>query len=315
MRMVGVQPMLATTVTSLPRGEGWAFEFKWDGVRALLDISEQGITIHSRAGNDVTTAYPELVGQAEGVGDALLDGEIVAIADGRPSFELLQSRMHVRSAGEARKLALGAPVTFVVFDVLRRYGVDLTARPYSERRATLERWTAENEGWTLSPSFDDGPATEAAAREHGLEGVVAKRVTSRYRPGVRGPDWLKLRFVRSGDFVVVGWESAAARPNDLSSLVLAAYQPSDGGLNYAGKAGSGLTAQTSRRVQAMLRTTDRCPLPEPPPLTSGRVVTWVEPSVVVEVEYVEVTEDGRLRHPVFRGIRTDKRAEEATGDA
>ena len=168
----------------------------------------------------------------------------------------------------------------------------------------------------MSPSFDDGPATEAAAREHGLEGVVAKRVTSRYRPGVRGPDWLKLRFVHSGDFLVVGWESATARPNDLSSLVLAAYRPSDGGgLSYAGKAGSGLTAQTSRRLQAMLRATDRCPLSERPPLTSGRVVTWVEPNVVVEVEYAEVTEDGRLRHPVFRGIRTDKRAEEATRDA
>ncbi|MDP9093569.1 MAG: non-homologous end-joining DNA ligase [Actinomycetota bacterium] len=307
--------MLATAVTSLPRGEGWAFEFKWDGVRALLDVSEHGVSLHSRAGNDVTSAYPELVSQAQGVGDALLDGEIVAIADGRPSFELLQSRMHVRSAGEARRLALQAPVTFVVFDVLRRYGVDLTARPYSERRATLERWTADHDGWTLSPSFDDGAATEAAAREHGLEGVVAKRVTSRYRPGVRGPDWLKLRFVQSGEFVVVGWESAADRPGDLSSLVLAAHRPGNGGLVYAGKAGSGLTAQTSRRLQALLHTSDRCPLPGPPPVPSARVVTWVEPSVVVEVEYVEVTEDGRLRHPVFRGIRADKRAEEATGYA
>ena len=303
--------MLATAVDRLPSGPGWAFEFKWDGVRALLDVSDRGVSIHSRAENDVTAAYPELVAQAASVGDALLDGEIVAIADGRPSFELLQSRMHVRSAADARKLAAATPVTFVVFDVLRRYGVDLTARPYSERRATLERWVSEHDGWTLSPSFDDGPATEAAAREHGLEGVLAKRVTSRYRAGTRGPDWVKLRFVRSGDFAVVGWESAVERPAELSSLVLACY--ASGVLSYAGKAGSGLTAPTARRLRGMLVAGD-CALTEAPPLTSGRLVHWVRPSVVVEVEYVERTDDGRLRHPVFRGIRTDKRIDEAICD-
>ena len=144
--------------------------------------------------------------------------------------------MHVRSAAEARRLAAQTPVTFVVFDVLRRFGVDLTARPFTERRATLERWVAENADWTLSPSFDDGPATEAAAREHGLEGVVAKRVASRYRPGMRSADWVKLRFVRTGDFVVVGWEAPAERPGDLSSLVLARLRPTAAGSTPARRA-------------------------------------------------------------------------------
>jgi bifunctional non-homologous end joining protein LigD len=305
--------MLATAVTALPRGDGWAYEFKWDGVRALIDVSDRGVTIHSRVGNEVTTAYPELVALAVDVGDALIDGEIVAFADGRPSFEVLQSRMHVRSAADARRLATQAPVTFVAFDLLRRFGVDLTARPYGERRATLERWAAERPGWTLSPSFDDGEATEAAAREHGLEGVVAKRMASTYRPGVRSPDWQKLRFVRAADFVVVGWEGAAARPEELSSLVLACYV--DGVLTYAGKAGSGLSARSAGELQALLVARADCPLPGVPPLTAGRVVSWVEPTVVVEVEYAALTDERRLRHPVFRRLRADKHPDEAVCDA
>jgi bifunctional non-homologous end joining protein LigD len=311
--MVGVNPMLATPVSELPSGEGWAFEFKWDGVRALIDISDHGVVIHSRAGNDVSTAYPELISLATGVGDALLDGEIVSFVDGRPSFGQLQARMHVRSGAEARRLARTAPVTFVAFDLLRRYGVDLTGRPYTERRATLERWAAERPEWTVSPVFDDGDATAAAAREHGLEGVVAKRLAAPYRAGARSPDWRKLRFVRSGDFVVVGWEAAADTPDELSSLVLG-YHPGGGPLALAGKVGSGLTGRTAAQLRATLVARADCPLPELPPLTPGRAVHWVQPRVVVEVEFASWTAEGRLRHPVLHGVRRDKRADEAVGD-
>ena len=304
--------MLATAVTALPRGQDWAYEFKWDGIRALLDVSERGVHIFSRAGNEVSTAYPELVAQAEEMEDALLDGEIVVIAGGRPSFEALQRRMHVRDQAEIRRLMAELPVTFVVFDMLRRYGVDLTARPWQERRATLERWASENDGWTLSPSFDDGPATEAAAREHGLEGVVAKRITSRYLPGARGRDWVKLRFVRTGDFVVAGWEAAADRPEELSSLLLGCY--AQGVLAYAGKAGSGLDGRTVAQLRTMLRDAPRGPFPTPPPRTPNRVLHWVEPEIVVEVSYAERTEDGRLRQPVFRRVRTDKTAADVAAD-
>ena len=305
--------MLATAVTVLPRGPDWAFEFKWDGIRALVDVSERGVRIFSRAGNEVSAAYPELLAQAAEAEDALLDGEIVVIAGGRPSFEALQRRMHVRDPAEIHRLAAQIPVTFVVFDVLRRYGVDLTARPWHERRATLERWMAENDGWTVSPSFDDGPATEAAAREHGLEGVVAKRVTSRYLPGVRARDWVKLRFVRTGDFVVAGWEAATGRPQELSSLVLGCY--ARGVLVYAGKVGSGLDRATAAQLRAALRDAPATRLSEPAPRSPNRVVHWVEPEVVVEVEYVDRTEDGRLRHPVFRRVRTDKPAAEVVFEA
>jgi bifunctional non-homologous end joining protein LigD len=195
---------------------------------------------------------------------------------------------------------------------LRRYGVDLTARAYVERRATLERWASEHPDWTLSPYFDDGPATEAAAREHGLEGVVAKRLASPYRPGARSPDWRKLRFSRTGDFVVLGWESAAERPDELSSLVLGYHR--DATLAYAGKAGSGLTTGACAALRRQLVPTARCALAVPPPTDAGRIVRWVRPTVVVEVAFALWTDEGRLRHPVFLRMRTDKAPSEAVGD-
>ncbi|MEO8888041.1 MAG: non-homologous end-joining DNA ligase [Jatrophihabitantaceae bacterium] len=307
-----MKPMLAAPVATLPDGAGWAFEFKWDGVRALLDVSDHSVRLHSRNGNEITAAYPELIALAADAGDALIDGEIVALADGLPSFERLQTRMHVRDARQAHDLALSTPVTFVAFDLLRRFGVDLTGRPYVDRRATLDRLVADRPAWTISPFFDDGAATLAAARQHGLEGVVAKRLAAPYRAGSRGTDWVKLRFVRAGDFVVVGWEGAADRPADLSSLVLGYYR--DGALDYAGKVGSGLDGRTSLRLRNALAARADCSLPTALPPSPGRVATWCEPAVVVEVEFTAWTDDGRLRHPVFRGIRLDKSAAEAIGD-
>lgn len=304
--------MLATATSILPTGGDWAYEFKWDGVRALVDVTGSGVRIRSRAGNDVTAAYPEIAAQARDVGDALLDGEIVAFVDARPSFERLQARMHLRARADVARLAAEAPVTFIVFDLLRRFGVDLTARPYAERRATLERFVADHPGWTLSPAFGDGPATEQVARQHGLEGVVAKRLTSDYRPGTRSANWRKLRFVRAGDFVVIGWEAAAGSPTALSSLVLAVA--TEDGLRFAGKVGSGLSGRSSASIKKMLCERPTPPVPGVPRPTGGRRVRWVEPEVVVEVAFAAWTGDRRLRHPVYRGVRDDKRVEEARGD-
>lgn len=299
--------MLASAVDKLPVGAGWAYEFKWDGVRALVDVSSAGVAIRSRAGNDITGGYPELVAAASGLDDALLDGEIVALVDGRPSFEALQKRMHTRGAA-ATRLAAEVPVTFVVFDLLRRYGVDVTGRPYVERRATLDRLLETHPGWTISPFFDDGPATLEAARVHGLEGVVAKRLASRYVPGGRNVDWQKLRFVRTADLVVIGWEASDERPNVLSSLVLG-----NRSLEPVGKAGSGLTAKTARELQARLTPTDAPvqPVEKSQWARGQRTVQWVKPEVVVEVKYSERTSDGLLRQPVFLRVRDDKTVGEA----
>jgi bifunctional non-homologous end joining protein LigD len=311
-----MKPMLATAAKKLPSGPGWAFEFKWDGVRALIDIRDGGASITSRLGNEVTVAYPEVLDTvpATDAADLLVDGEIVALVDGRPSFGALQSRMHVRGP-EARRLAAVLPVTFVAFDLLRVDGADLSRQPYRARRGRLESLAADprwNPAWLVSPSFEDGPATESAARQHGLEGVMAKRVDSLYRAGIRSPDWLKIRFTRSGDFVVVGWESSRDSPGRLSSLVLATWTPD--GLRLAGKAGSGLTGASAAELQRRLRTRP-APLVTPvPPPSPGRTVVWTEPDTVVEIEFATWTTDGRLRHPVVRGLRADKPVEEAQGE-
>jgi bifunctional non-homologous end joining protein LigD len=304
--------MLATAVSTLPSGGGWAYEFKWDGVRALLEVNERGARLTSRQGNDISGGYPELIAQAADIGDGLFDGEIVAFVEGRPSFDRLQTRMHLRGKAEVARMATECPVTYVLFDVLRRYGVDVTARPYTERRATLERFVEEHAGWTLSPAFDDGPATERVARDHGLEGVIAKRLDSRYRPGARTDDWRKLRFVRAGEFVVVGWEAAAEHPNTLSSLLLA--MTDDHGFRYAGRVGSGIAGREATRLKGLLTERPDPPVADVPPPLRGRRLRWVEPTVVVEVEFLMWTDDRRLRAPVYRGIRTDKSAHEARGD-
>jgi bifunctional non-homologous end joining protein LigD len=305
--------MLATAAARLPGGPDWAYEFKWDGVRALITVDGDSIRVASRLGNDVTVSYPELHGLGDGIEDAVVDGEIVAFDDGRPSFGLLQTRMHVRTARQAAALVTTAPVSFIAFDLLRLYGVDLTDRPWRERRATLERMAIDHPQWTVSPSFDDGAATESAARAHGLEGVVAKRSTSRYRPGYRTPDWLKVKFVRRGEFVVIGWEADAADPSrQLSSLLLGYYDGTE--LRFAGKVGSGLSGRSSAQLQASLATRAGTPLAQAPPHSPGRITTWVQPEVVVEVSYSHWADDGRLRHPVFVAVRNDKLAREVTRD-
>jgi bifunctional non-homologous end joining protein LigD len=306
--------MLATSAETLPPGSDWTFEFKWDGIRALVEVTAGAVRVTTRLGSDATAAYPELSSLGEGIEDALIDGEIVAFADGRPSFGLLQTRMHVRAASQAARLVEQAPVSFIAFDLLRLYGVDLTARPLAERRATLERMAADHPQWTISPSFDDGEATEVAARQHGLEGVIAKRTTSRYLAGRRTADWLKVKFVRRDEFVVVGWEADASDGSaTLSSLLLGYYENDD--LLFAGKVGSGLSSRESGQLQATLVPRPDCPLRTVPPASPGRVTSWVEPALVVEVSYAHWSDDGRLRHPVFLGIRTDKHAREVGRNA
>lgn len=301
--------MLASAVTILPRGTDWAYEFKWDGVRAICETTQSAVRLSSRRGNDVSGAYPELAALAGPT--ATMDGEIVAFVAGRPSFQALQERMHVRRAGDARRLAEKTPVTFMAFDLLAVDGTDLTSLPLRERRARLEQHAAEH-GITVSPSFDDAEATEQVARSSGLEGVMAKRTGSRYRPGARTEDWVKLRFLTAGDFAVVGWEESREHPGHLSSLVLATMTAD--GPEFAGKVGSGLTGRTAAALQKRLVATRWCPLPELPPASpGGRMVHWVEPDVVVEVKYTALTGDGRLRQPVFLRVRTDKTVEEATG--
>lgn len=302
-----VRPMLATA-GALPAGPGWAYELKWDGVRVLADAGPDRFVLTSRSGRDVTMTYPELGGLADACPDALFDGEVVAFVDGRPTFTALQPRMHVREVRKARALQKTIPVTYLIFDVLRLYGVDLTGRPYAERRETLERLDLDVPHCTVPPVFDDGPATVAACEAQNLEGVVAKSLSSRYHPGHRSPEWIKVRTSHRQEFIVCGWQrGSGGRTDQIGSLVLG-YHDENGALLYAGQVGTGFTAPMLRTVQEMLEPLrrDGSPFDEELPAPDRKDVLWCDPEVVVMVEFLEWTPSGRLRFPSFQGVRNDK---------
>lgn len=303
--------MLATAadpVRGLPDdGAEWAYEAKWDGIRVLADLHGGQVRLTNRRGSDVTVAYPELAGLAGAHPDALLDGEVVVLRRGVPSFPAIAERMHVRDPRRAAGLAAAHPATLIVFDVLRLYDVDLTARPWSERREVLERLAASGQAWQLSPVYDDGPALLAATLEQNLEGVVAKRRTSKYLPGVRSPDWLKLAHRRTRTCVVGGWRPEVTDLGRIGALLLGL--PADGGgLRFAGRVGSGIAAVAAQEQLAPLlvaRTRPRSPFTTAVPREDARGAAWVEPSLLVEVRHLGHTEGGRLRQPVFLGVRSD----------
>jgi bifunctional non-homologous end joining protein LigD len=300
--------MLAST-GPLPAGSGWAYEFKWDGVRALATIRGGALRLHARSGAEITAAYPELAPLGTALADAELDGEIVALDQhGRPSFTALAERMHVREPGRAARLAATIPATYMVFDLLRLDGADLTGQPYVHRRAVLDGLGLAGDRWLVPPSFADGPATLAAAREYALEGVVAKRLTSLYRPGVRSPDWVKVKAEQSAEFVVGGFRPGV---RTLGALLIGVPRP-DGRLAFRGRVGGGISAAGERALLAALRplaTTDS-PFADPLPREDAKDATWVRPEVVVEVKYGQRTPDGRLRFPRFLRLRPDLTPEE-----
>jgi bifunctional non-homologous end joining protein LigD len=303
----GVAPMLATT-GPLPKDDGrWSYEVKWDGVRALVAVDGGRITMTSRNGNDITAAYPELrgLGLVLGSTTALLDGEVVAFDPaGRPDFGRLQSRMHARKPSPA--LVRDTPVTLLLFDVLHLEGTSLLDRPYEQRRAALEALPLSGERWQVPPAFPgDGEAVMTATRAQGMEGVVAKRKDSRYEPGRRSDCWVKVKHVKRTSAVVVGWKPGeGGRAGRIGSLLLAV--PEDDGWAFAGHVGTGFSAATLRMLGDRLEPLRReAPVLDDVPREHARHAVWVEPELVVECDYTEWTRDGRLRHPSYKGLRSD----------
>lgn len=299
--------MLAVT-GPLPSGAGWAYELKWDGVRALAVITGGKPRLFARSGAEITVAYPELTGLSDVATDAVLDGEIVVLdRAGRPSFAALAERMHVRDRARAAQLAASTPVTYMIFDLLSLEGEDLTGLPYRRRRQALEQLAPAGAHWLVPPSFTDGEATFAAATEHALEGVVAKRLDSRYRPGARSTDWIKVKRDLTGDFVVGGWRPGARR---LGALLVGSPVP--GGLAFRGRVGGGISAAAERALLSTLvpLASGTSPFVEELGRQDARDATWVRPEVVVEVRYGQRTPDGRLRFPRFVRIRPDKTPQE-----
>lgn len=311
-----MRPMLATPTTSVPAGEGWLHEVKWDGMRILADVHEGRLVLTSRNGNDVTASFPELAGLEGAYDDMLLDGEVVALDAGRPSFAALAERMHVQDRRKAERLAATRPVTFMVFDLLRLFGQDLTSQPLSARRELLERLDLDGRHWQVPPVYTDGVELYRATLEQGLEGVVSKRASSPYLPGRRSAEWLKLPHRTTVSAVVGGWRPEKTNDAGRLGAVLLGL-PTAEGWRYAGRMGSGIAGAAQRQLMELLEPlrVPESPFCDPVPAIDARGAVWVRPEVVVEARVLEMTRDGRLRQPAYLGVRTDLSPEDLMADA
>jgi bifunctional non-homologous end joining protein LigD len=319
-----ITPMLATLTSEDDFGDedGWAFEMKWDGVRILAYLAGDAIRLMSRNGRDETSAYPDVVDElrqwvrssAVPVRSAVLDGEIVVVdPTGRPRFGLLQNRINLTRPGDITRAARAYPGQLMLFDLMELNGRDLTSESYDERRELLAGLGPARPGLRVQvpPTFDgDLHAAMDTSRLLELEGVVAKKRSSTYQAGRRGSCWLKIKILRLQDVVVGGWRAGnGRRDGGIGSLLLGVNQ--GGALRYVGRVGSGFNDAALDEIQARLAPLARptCPLTDVP-REDTRDAHWVEPLLVAEVRYGELTSAGRLRHPVWHGWRQDKSPED-----
>jgi bifunctional non-homologous end joining protein LigD len=317
-----VRPMLPTASNHLPRDESaWAFEVKWDGVRAIFTVAGGIVRAMSRNDREIAVAYPELdaLGAALGGRRCVLDGEIVAFApDGRPSFEVLQQRMHVRDPRAVAQLAATVPVVAVLFDLLWLDGESLVALPYTLRREALTALGLDSGSGAASgsrsgaawrvPSASVGTADPVVefVRGSGLEGVVAKRLDSRYEPGARSRSWLKVKFQLRQELVIGGFTlGERGRAGRVGALVLGVHD-AEGRLVCCGKVGTGFSERELDRLASLLVPLARTDSP----FTGGGPVPpdarFVEPRLVCEVGFAGWTGAGAVRHPTYLGLRDDK---------
>ncbi len=301
-----MRPMLASRGTSVPTGPGWIHEVKWDGMRVLAEVTDGRLRLWSRNENDVTVSFPELTDVGVlAAHDVLLDGEVVAMAGGIPTFGALADRMHVSSAAKAKALARTNPVTLIVFDLLRLDGRDLTGEPLSVRRTELESLGIGSSHWQVPPTYDDGQMLLAATEQQGLEGVVSKKRSSTYHFGRRAKDWLKFPHRPTLSYVVGGWRHETDSDSRLGAVLVGAPGPK--GLSYRGRVGSGLTGKSAQRLLELLEPlqSDTSPFCDEVPRVDATGTTWVRPEVVVEVATLGLTPGGRLRQPSYQGVRYD----------
>ncbi len=296
--------MLATPATDVPAGAGWAHEVKWDGMRILAETRDGRIRLTSRNDNDVTAAWPDVATSPCGARDLLVDGEVIALNEaGRPDFRVLQERMHVRRATSVARLVTTVPVTFMVFDLLRLDGRDLTGEPLERRRALLTG-LLDDGPWQVPPAYDDGAMLWDATRQQGLEGIVSKRLDSRYAFDQRSPHWRKMAHRHRLSYVVGGWRPQEGTSDRLAALLVG--QPTPDGLAYRGRVGSGIGARASRLLTDLVGPLARSdsPFADEVPRVDARGTRWVEPTVVVDVD-THGTGYDRLRQPSYRGVRDD----------
>lgn len=310
--------MLAVLSNLPPDQEKFAFEYKWDGVRAISYWDGRALRIESRNQLDITRRYPELtdLGPALGKRPTIVDGEILALdASGRPSFPMLQKRMHAEGPDNIRRLMKQVPVLYVLFDVLWADGKSTMTLPYTERRRILEELTIAGPAWQTTPSHvGQGTAMLHAAQTSSLEGVVAKRLDSVYEPGRRSPHWLKIKVIFGQEFVIGGWIPEKGIHHDrVGALLLGYYEcPTSGQpatLRYAGSVGTGYNAALHVQLTQALkqRAVNHSPFSDRVP---KKDVVYVTPDLVAEIEYRRWPQEGLVQQASFKGLRTDKRAGE-----
>jgi bifunctional non-homologous end joining protein LigD len=320
--------MYATLGHALPRDGGWTYEPKYDGMRVLADVSARYVRLVTRNGKEKQAQFPEVVAALRSFGarighGVMLDGEVVArrrrprsSAPAASEFQPLQARMHLKDASEISRLSVEAPATLVVFDILRDGRATLTARPWSERRARLEMLFAvaaasDDPALRISDTSPRGASMLARARRAGWEGIIAKRTDARYQPGARSDDWLKLKLQFRAEFVVGGFtEPRKSRPF-LGALLLGAHDAS-GRLIYVGHMGGGFNREGLRAMRERLDKIERRTSPFAVAPRTNEPAHWVAPKLVVEIKFAEWTSDGRLRQPIFLGVRDDKDARDVT---
>jgi bifunctional non-homologous end joining protein LigD len=311
-----LEPMLATLVDEAFDDDGWLFEPKWDGVRTLAVCSDD-TRLLSRRGRDVTSAYPDLgrIDQQLVALGAVVDGEIVAFRDGIPSFELLQSRINLQNAHDIQRATKEIPVSFMAFDLLYLDGRSLIGEPLEKRKALLEKLVVPGTRIQVSPSVrGEGLALSDTIRSRKMEGIVAKKLGSPYRPGRRTREWLKIKVVHEADVVVGGWSRGeGTRADSFGALLVGAYEESE--LRFVGAVGTGFSHKAIEDTMPLLKDleTDVCPFTDDPTGTKaspfGKTLKgthWTEPVLVARVEFRELTSAGRLRAPSFKGFRVDK---------
>ncbi|AHG91547.1 DNA polymerase LigD, ligase domain protein [Gemmatirosa kalamazoonensis] len=311
--------MYASTGATLPTGPGWTFEPKYDGIRVIAVATAGEARLFTRNGNDKSRQFPEIAAALRALAaragrSLVLDGEVVALDAGEPArFQALQSRMHVEDPRAVALHATQAPSALVAFDLLLDGDEPLIARPWRERRTRLERVLGrrgrggKGGRLRLGHTEADGAALLARARDAGWEGILAKRTDATYAPGVRTRHWLKLKVEQRQEFVVGGYTEPRESRKHLGALLLG-YYDRDGRFVYAGHTGGGFThaglADMARRLRPLARATS----PFTEAIKTNAPAHWVRPEVVVEVKFSEWTADGRLRQPIFVGVRDDKPA-------